>query len=127
MNAARAFRAAVEARDLAALADVFSEDATLHSPAVYRPYGGRHDIGALLAVLLEILEAFRYTDEFEAADGSCVLLFEARVGNRELQGVDILRFDAEGRVTDLTVMIRPRSGLEALLGAVTERLAARAG
>jgi hypothetical protein len=41
-------------------------------------------------------------------------MFEARVGDRRLQGVDILRFDDDGRIAELTVMVRPMSGMNAL-------------
>ena len=118
------FRSAVESRDTEALAALFVPAATLHSPAVYEPYVGREAIGFLLAVLLDVFEDFRYTDEFEAEDGSHALLFRTRVGNREIQGLDVLRFDDDGRITDLTVMIRPRSGLEAVISAVAPRLEA---
>ncbi len=124
MNDIHPFRAAVEARDLDALAATFADQATLHSPAVYEPYVGRPSIQALLGVLLEVFDDFRYTDDFEAADGTRALLFEARVGDRLLQGIDVLRFDENGQVTDLTVMIRPQTGLEALARAVAPRLAA---
>lgn len=124
MNKPHPFRSAVESRDIEALAALFLPEATLHSPAVYEPYVGREAIIFLLGVLLDVFEDFRYTDEFDAHDGSHALLFRTRVGHRELQGLDVLRFDDEGRITDLTVMIRPRSGLEALISAVAPRLAA---
>ena len=52
-----------------------------------------------------------------------MLLFEARVGDRELNGVDVLRFDADGKITELMVMVRPLSGLNALVEAMGEKLA----
>jgi hypothetical protein len=61
-----------------------------------------------------VFEDFRYVDVFDEGDRA-VLLFEARVGDRELQGIDLLRFDDEGRIVDFTVMIRPLSGLHALV------------
>ena len=51
-----------------------------------------------------------------------MLIFEARVGDRELQGVDILRFDDDGGISELTVMVRPMSGLNALAEAMQRRL-----
>ena len=45
-------------------------------------------------------------------------MFEARVGDRELQGVDILKFDDDGRIAELTVMVRPMSGMHALAEAM---------
>lgn len=118
------FRKAVEVRDLEAMTAVFAEDAVLHSPVVFRPFEGRAAIGRLLEILLEVFEDFRYTDELEAADGTKGLVFRARVGDREVEGIDLIRFDGEGRIRDFTVMVRPRSALEALLAEVGARLAA---
>ena len=121
------FRRAVESRDLDELSALFAEDAVLHSPVTFQPFEGRPAIRRLLGILLEVFQDFRYTDELEARDGTRALVFRARVGDRELEGLDLLRFDAAGRVRDLTVMIRPRSALEALLGEVGPRLAAARG
>ncbi|HRP12574.1 MAG TPA: hypothetical protein PLK37_16230, partial [Terricaulis sp.] len=55
---------------------------------------------------------------------SAVLEFSARVGDRALKGVDIIQFDAEGRIIDFEVMVRPMSGLQALGAAMGARLAA---
>ena len=60
-----------------------------------------------------MFEDFRYTHEL-AGDGVHGLLFEARVGDRSLQGIDLLRPDANGRIAEFTVMIRPASGLIAV-------------
>jgi hypothetical protein len=49
-------------------------------------------------------------------------VFEARVGDRELQGVDILRFDSDGRVREMIVMVRPMSGMHALAEAMQRQL-----
>jgi hypothetical protein len=119
-----AFRCAVEARDLGAMIDAFAGDAMLKSPVSFRPFRGRKAVGALLSVLVDVFEDFRYTDEFDGKDGSKALLFHAKIGDLELQGVDVLRFDASGLITELTVMVRPLSGLQALLGAVAPRLQA---
>lgn len=121
------FRRAVESQDLDRLTAVFAEDAVLHSPVTFQPFEGRAAIRLLLGILLEVFQDFRYTDELEARNGTRALVFRARVGKRELEGLDLVRFDASGRVRDLTVMIRPRSALEALLGEVGPRLASARG
>jgi hypothetical protein len=105
----------------------FAENAVLHSPITHSPFEGRPVIGVLLNVLSEVFRGFHYTDELEAADGTRALVFRARVADRDVEGLDLLRFDAEGRIRDLTVMVRPRSGLEALLREVAPRLAAAGG
>jgi hypothetical protein len=55
-----------------------------------------------------------YTDELQSVEGTHALVFRARVGDRELEGVDLLRTGADGLVVDLTAIIRPLSGLAAL-------------
>lgn len=110
---ASAFRAAIEARDLDAVLELLADDVVFRSPAVFKPYEGRETVGTILATVAQVFEDFRYTDEL-AGEGVHALLFEARVGDRELQGMDLIRPDADGRIAELTVMVRPASGLVAL-------------
>lgn len=117
------FRRAVETRNLDAMAAAFAEDATLHSPVTFTPFEGRAAIRRLLGILLEVFQDFYYTDELESGDGTKALIFRARVGDREVEGLDLIRFAETGLIRDLTVMVRPRSALEALLGEVGPRLA----
>lgn len=98
-------------------------DVALHSPAKFRPFEGQDEVRTLLGIILEVLEDFRYTDEVRDGDVT-VLIFRARVGDRELEGVDILRDGASGLVDELTVMMRPKSGLDAVVDEVTRRLLA---
>ncbi len=119
------FRRAVEAGDLPDLAACFAADATFHSPAVFEPYQGRDAVMAVLGAVMQVFEDFRYGGTFMAGDGREILEFHTRVGDRELQGIDLLTFDeATGEVTDLTVMLRPLRGLEAAVEAIGQRLAA---
>jgi hypothetical protein len=108
-----AFRAAVEAKDLEAAREVIAEDAVFRSPVVFRPYEGRDAMMVILGAVVQVFEGFRYTGHAEG-DDIAVLEFAARVGDREVQGVDILRFDDDDRVSELTVMVRPMSGMHAL-------------
>lgn len=118
---ADAFKAAVVSGDVAALADVLAEDVVFRSPAVYKPYEGREATTLVLRAVSRVFEDFRYDDDF-AGDNGEVLLFSARVGDRELNGIDLLRFDDDGKVRELTVMIRPLSGLAALVEAMGREL-----
>jgi hypothetical protein len=127
MNDSNVFRKAVEAHDLEGMMATFAEDAVLHSPVTFKPFEGRAAIRQLLAILFEVFQDFRYTDELEAEDGTRALVFNARVGDRDLQGLDLIRFDGSGLIRDLTVMVRPRSALEALLAEVGQRLAEAPG
>lgn len=118
-----AFRKAVESQDIDEMMAPFAEDAVLHSPITFRPFEGRAAIRQLLSILIEVFEDFRYTDQLEAEDGTVALVFRAHVGDRELEGLDLIRFDDAGHIRDFTVMIRPRSAVEALLREVGTRLA----
>ena len=124
-----AFRAAVENWDRAAIEAALAPDVVFRSPAVFRPYEGREATMTVLEAVSNVFEDFRYLENpFERADdrgaagGGEVLHFAARVGDRELDGIDMLRFDREGRVRELTVMVRPFSGLSALLEAMGREL-----
>jgi hypothetical protein len=116
------FRAAVEAKDPSAIDELFRDDVRFRSPVVYAPYEGREAVGVVLGAAVEVFEDFRYTDQVETG-ATAVLVFEARVGDRELNGVDILRFDDDGRIEEMMVMVRPMSGINALAEAMQARLA----
>jgi hypothetical protein len=118
-----AFRAAVESKQLEKMLASLAPDVTFRSPVVYKPYEGREATGQILAAVVDVFERFRYTAEVSEGDRE-VLLFEARVGDRDLQGVDIIRLDENGLVAELIVMVRPMSGMLALAEAMRDRLAA---
>ncbi|GAA1919720.1 nuclear transport factor 2 family protein [Nocardioides marmoribigeumensis] len=93
---AAAFRDAVIARDPEAMEAVLAEDVVFRSPAVHQPYAGRVATMVVLRSVLRVLEDFGYERAFATEDGSGhVLEFVARVGAREVQGVDMLA-TAEG-------------------------------
>ena len=70
---------------------------------------------------LVYFEEFRYIEQVETGDVA-VLQFETRVGDRQLQGVDILKFAENGAISELTVMVRPLSGIHALAEAMQKLL-----
>ena len=121
MNVRHPFgRAILDGDEEAALATI-ADDVEFRSPAVYKPYHGKEDVSNVLRLVATVFDNFRYTNEWR--DGkTTILFFEANVGDRELQGVDILEEGDDGLVEELTVMVRPLSGLQALAGAVAARL-----
>jgi SnoaL-like domain len=122
---ASAFREAVESHDVAAMAAALDPEVRFLSPVVFRPYEGREAVMQLLALVTEVFEDFRYIDELHGQDTTC-LVFAARVGDRELEGMDHLRHGPDGLVTELRVMVRPYSGATALRDAMGARLEALA-
>jgi len=116
-----AFRSAVEAEDADAMTDALADDVVFRSPAVFTPYEGKPVVSAILVEgAAKVFEDFRYVDQIEN-DGVAALIFQARVGDRQLDGLDLLRFDGDGKVSELMVMVRPMSGLNALAEAMARR------
>jgi limonene-1,2-epoxide hydrolase len=120
------FRAAIENADIAEASACLAPDVTFRSPVVFKPYEGRDTVTALLAVVAQTFEDFRYVGEI-GPDGGHVLVFKTRVGDREIEGVDILHFDDDGLIDDFTVMLRPLSGALAMAEAMKAKLAAAGG
>jgi hypothetical protein len=121
MSAAAGFRAAVEAWDFAAADELLAEDIVFHSPITFHPFVGRETVSRLLRLVGETFEDFRYTDELDA-DGAHALIFRASVAGKEIEGIDLLRFDADGLIADFTVMLRPLSGLMLFAQAMAEKV-----
>ncbi|KAA1027724.1 hypothetical protein Ae406Ps2_1333 [Pseudonocardia sp. Ae406_Ps2] len=112
-DAAARFRAAIEAGDLDAAVALCRDDVEFRSPVVHRPYRGREALRPILGAVFTVFGGFRYVAEYSGDDGH-VLEFTATVGEREVQGVDVLRTDDEGRIRELTVLVRPLSAAVAL-------------
>jgi hypothetical protein len=121
------FGNAVVAGDIDAALALLAEDVVFHSPVVHAPYQGRDAVAPILHAVSQVFEDFRYTDEIGEPDAaSHVLVFRTRVGDREIEGIDLLHTGADGLVDELTVMVRPLSGAMALAEVMRARLAAGA-
>jgi len=115
-------RAAIEARDIDALAALFADDIVFNSPVAFHAFTGRATVVEVLSNVLEVFTDFHYVDEL-AGEGTHGLVFRARVGGRDVEGLDHLRFDEAGLVGEFTVMVRPLSGVIALAEAMGPRVA----
>jgi SnoaL-like protein len=115
------FRAAAEGKDFSAVDDLFAEDVSFRSPVVFKPYEGREAVATLLGAVIQVFEDFRYIDQVETGDVA-TLAFSARIGDRELDGIDLLRFDGDGKVAEMAVYVRPMSGVNALAEAMGRKL-----
>ncbi|MFJ3589448.1 nuclear transport factor 2 family protein [Streptomyces sp. NPDC090231] len=116
------FREAVEAHDLDAIEAMLAEDVVFTSPVAFRPYAGRPLTAAILRAVTEVFSDFRYVREMASADGrDHALAFVAKVGDREIAGCDFLHLNEAGEIDDMTVMVRPLSGAQALAAAMGAR------
>jgi hypothetical protein len=115
----------VARRDLAALSSLVHPQAVFRSPMAHTPYPGADAVVMILSNVVQVFEDFQYHRQLASDDGlNVVLEFSARVGERELKGIDLVRFDADGLIVDFEVMVRPMSGLQALGEQMGRRLAA---
>lgn len=105
----------VAQRDLYILDELLADDVVFRSPIAFTPYPGKVVVSFILTSVIGIFENFTYQREFVSADGlNVVLEFSAEIGDKKLKGIDMIRFNEQGKIVDFEVMIRPKSALEAL-------------
>jgi SnoaL-like domain len=123
--ALRSWHAVVESRDPALLDDLLADDVVFRSPAVFTPQEGKavttHYLSSAIAVLGPSL---RYVGQWHD-QSSAVLEFEAELEGAYVQGVDMLRWNDDGRLISFTVLVRPLRGLQKLMELMAQQLAAR--
>src|SRR4051794_9482313 len=107
------FKGAVQARDFDSAIDCLAADVTFNRPLAHKPFEGKEAVSGVLRAVSETFEDFEYTDELQSGN-THALVFRARVGDKQLEGLDLLRMNADGLIGDFTVMVRPASGLMAL-------------
>lgn len=121
------FRLAVEAGEIAGASGLFREDAVFRSPVVYRPYVGRDTVLKVLEAAERVLGAgghFRYVHQLEDSEARVAILeFATEVDGRQVEGIDKLTFDKDGRITELKVMLRPASALQVVGARMAEEFA----
>ena len=120
------FRAAVENGDVGQATELFREDAIFRSPVLFKPYEGRDRVLKVLQAADRVLGMggnFRYVHQLEDAhDRVAILEFVTEVDGKQVEGIDKLTFDEEGLITELKVMLRPASGLQAVGARMAEEL-----
>jgi hypothetical protein len=91
----------------------------------HTPYPGAPVVSMILNTVFEVFEDFTYHRELATADGlNVVLEFSATVNGKQLKGIDMIRFNEQGKIVDFEVMVRPMSGLQALGEEMGRRLGA---
>jgi hypothetical protein len=114
--------------DPQALRDLLAEDAVFHSPVVHTPQQGRDTVFAYLHAASHVLggEHFRYLREIVDGDQAC-LEFASELDGIHINGVDIIRWNGEGKIQDFKVMVRPLKAINKVWEKMAEMLAAQAG
>ena len=121
-TAADRFGTAMAAGRVAEVEPLLAPGVVFHSPVVHRPYHGPDQLMPVLWAVAAVLEDFAYGVTYRSDGDGHVLAFSARIGDRTIEGVDIITLDAGGLIAELTVMMRPFSGLAALRDAMAAKL-----
>lgn len=101
-------------RDLSDLEQIVADDAVFRSPVANTPYPGKQVVCIVLRGAMKVFEDFTYHRELYDDANSVCLEFAARVGDKELKGIDLVKFDDRGRIVEFEVMVRPLTGVMAL-------------
>lgn len=112
--------------DPQALRDMLAEDAVFHSPVVHSPQAGRDKVFAYLHAASHVLggDDFRY--EREIIDGDQAMLeFATTLDGIHINGVDIIRWNNDGKIIDFKVMVRPLKAINKVWEKMGEMLAAQ--
>jgi SnoaL-like domain len=113
-----------ELRDPAGLDALLAEDCVFRSPAVHTPQEGKVVTTAYLSAALVVLgPTLAYRHEWWDEE-SAVLEFTAELDGLSVHGIDMLRWDAAGQLTEFTVMVRPFKGLTKLMELMLAELTA---
>lgn len=117
----------VESRDPALLDDLLADEVVFRSPAVFTPQNGKALTTSYLSAALRVLgPTLRYVGQWHD-QASAVLEFEADLDGVYVQGVDMLRWNAEGKLVSFTVIVRPLRGLQKLIELMAAELAVGQG
>lgn len=113
----------VEARNPAALDELLADDVVFQSPAVHSPQIGKAVTKKYLEAAFRVLcnDAFRYVGEWHG-ESSVVLEFETMIDGTQVNGVDMIHWNASGRIVRFKVMIRPIKALQALMPLMAREL-----
>jgi hypothetical protein len=123
---AHPFRAFWETGELGVWIDAMAPEVVLHSPLITAPFRGRRSAAELYGVLFDRLDGFEAVDEFSTGP-SYVCFWRADVGGRRIEGADFIRSNAQGKIDEVRVLIRPLVSIAAFAQGVGPPLAAKQG
>ncbi|MBW2280158.1 MAG: nuclear transport factor 2 family protein [Deltaproteobacteria bacterium] len=112
-------------RDLAALERILAEDVSMGAPPYWDQLHGRPIVHHLLGLIIQTIEGFTYYREWHddsRGRGEIALEFRGRVGDLDLQGIDLITLNERGELQNLDVMIRPMNALSALRDVIAPKM-----
>ena len=125
-NTIAAWHKLVEAKDAAGLDNILSDNVVFHSPVVHTPQVGKPITKLYLYAALHVLnnDSFKYLREVISGNNA-VLEFSTAIEGITINGVDMITWDADGRITEFKVMIRPLKAINLvhrMMGEMLEKI-----
>ena len=126
MSGVQRWRDFVRSHDAAMLWDLLHPDVVFESPVVHTPQRGREITLKYLTSVVKVLgsPSFSFIGEWIGETGA-VLEFIDEIEGITINGVDIITCDADGRITNFKVMVRPLKAINLLHRLMGEQLAKR--
>lgn len=120
------WHAIVASRDTRSLSAILADDVVFHSPVVHTPQIGKAITTAYLAAAVQVLGrgGFRYVGKWYA-ENSAVMEFVTEIDGVVIDGIDMIAWNEEGKITSFKVMIRPLKAMSAVhqaMGAMLEKI-----
>lgn len=103
---------AIRDKDVSMLSDMLADDAVFHSPVLHRPQEGKALTYMYLYAAFNVLagDDFQYVGEYRSETGA-VLEFKTIIDDIEINGVDIITWNDEGKISEFKVMLRPHKAM----------------
>ena len=116
----------VRTRDASRLDELLADDVVFHSPVVHTPQIGRAITTMYLSAALHVFgnESFRYVREV-VGESDAVLEFETEIDGIIVNGVDMIRWNSDGKITEFKVMLRPLKAVNIIHQKMGEMLQAK--
>ena len=113
----------IVADDLNALDSIVADDAVFSSPVVFTPMEGKEITMVYLHAAGQSfnMQKFKYTKEIHDGMNS-VLEFETYIDDISVNGVDMIEWNKEGKISNFKVMIRPIKAVQKVQEKMVEAL-----
>ena len=127
----QAWHALVAERSMKGLNALLADDVVFYSPVVHTPQAGKPITAQYLYAAFNVFfnDSFRYVRETIGADHA-ILEFEVQIEGIQVNGIDMITWNADGKITAFKVMVRPLKAIQLIhqqMAAMLEAQKAKAG
>jgi hypothetical protein len=114
----------VRTRDASRLGELLADDVVFYSPVVHTPQVGKAITTMYLSAAVHVFgnESFKYVREI-VGESDAVLEFETEIDGIVINGVDMIKWNEAGKITEFKVMVRPLKAINLIHQKMGELLA----